>query len=310
MRVILFADGSPRIGAGHQVRMACLAEELLARGHEALLVAHALPEAPHAWAWRGLPQQLLPPADRGDAALHALVAARRPAWLVVDCYRIDDAWLAELAQGVRSLLLDDVPGSRSLARADLILNQNLGVESDEYPPGSLVGPDHALVRRPFREVERAPRGGEYLVLAGGTDVGGITAVAIGSILDQDASASVHCCGGVPPVDARVRRHVGLDAQELAGHMARCRAGVLAAGSAVYEALSVGLPFVAVQVADNQARILAGLRERGWAPVIDLRSTGTLAADVGSALAGLPVDGGCRLAGDGAARIVTRMEAVP
>lgn len=294
MQVGIFADGSSTLGAGHQVRTRALAEALIAAGHDVRLCCRDLPGSPHGWAWQGLPQVVLSAKQSPQAAL-----AQCPGnLLVVDHYEITGE---DLPTDQLVVVLDDVPG-RELHQAAIVLNQNLGVPADAYGNRGRVGPTYALVRAAFAGPRwRANEPAPVLVMLGGTDhlrlavtivehlrAAGLSVLAI-------SREVVHGHG----VDVRER----MTAEELALALATCRAAVFGAGSAVWEALCVGAPLVAVHTAGNQDCIVAGLRAHRLATILQPSTVSEVAAAV---LAARPPPSGL-VDGLGAARMVTIME---
>jgi UDP-2,4-diacetamido-2,4,6-trideoxy-beta-L-altropyranose hydrolase len=264
MRVSILAEGSASIGAGHQVRMGVLAGALAKRGHIVELWTRDLAGSTHGWAWQGMPcKTLAEHASLGDL-LRAAVASSEV--LVIDHYEINAP--ASMPKSVRVIMIDDVPG-RDMSGARLVVNQNLGVEQKEYPVPALVGPEYALVRPPFMSVTHRPMQ-EFLVMIGATDDLNLNhhlATTIqgqfpGQVVNVVTANDYKAAAG----SAIVARH-RLDGEAMAQLMARCRAAVLAASSSVYEALAVGLPFVAVHTAANQDRIARALDRQQLALVI-------------------------------------------
>jgi spore coat polysaccharide biosynthesis predicted glycosyltransferase SpsG len=286
------------IGAGHAVRCASLAQAAVAAGHSVRLLGLDAGRQVYAWAWQGLD------SDTESTDLVGWlqrIAAEGPDWVVIDHYRIDDRWLAALPPGTRSLVIDDVPAGRALDRATLVLNQNLGVDGWEYPGPALIGPEYALIRPAF--TTQAHVGGDpILVLPGGTDAASIAGACARAL---EGCGEVLVVGNPRDLPPWARASGILDSGALAAAMGSAKAGVFAAGSAIWEACTVGLPLVAIQVADNQDRICAGLRERGWAPVLRPNELDRLPA----LIATLPQRGQPRLDGAGAERILARMEAL-
>ena len=304
MQVGIFADGSATLGAGHQVRTRALAEALLAAGHQVQLRCRDLPGSPHGWAWQGLPQVVL------SAELSPQVAlAQCPGdLLVVDQYEItgEDLPLDRLV-----LVIDDVPG-RALHQADIVLNQNLGVASTAYGDRGRVGPTFALLRPPFARHHFAPHhfahyhrrvseSAPVLVMLGGTDHRHLAMTIVAHLSAAGLPVLAISREVVPGPGIEVREV--MTAEELALALATCRAAVFGAGSAVWEALCVGAPLVAVHTAANQDGIVTGLREQNLAVILQPSSVSQVAAAV---LAARPPPGGL-VDGLGAARMVKIME---
>jgi UDP-2,4-diacetamido-2,4,6-trideoxy-beta-L-altropyranose hydrolase len=266
MRISILAEGSASIGAGHQVRMGVLAGALAKRGHHVELWARDLLGSTHGWAWQGMPCKTIP----AHLAIVDLVAAATANCdiLVVDHYGVGVADLARVPKSIHIVLIDDVPG-RDVTGASLVVNQNLGVEAKDYPVRALTGPEYALVRDPFCKVTHKPTQ-EFLVMIGATDdlkLNDHIATTIqgqypGQVVSVVSANEYKAAAG----SAIVARH-RLDGEALAQLMSRCRAAVLAASSSVYEAMAVGLPFIAVHTASNQDRVARALDRQQLAPVI-------------------------------------------
>lgn len=298
IQVGIFADGSATIGAGHQVRTRALAEALIAAGHQVRLCCRDLPGSPHGWAWQGLPLVVLP----ADLSPRAALAQCPGDLLVVDHYDIAGE---DLPTDRLVIVIDDVPG-RALQQAAIVLNQNLGVPADAYGERGRVGPTYALLRgafvgRQWRATPAASHSASVLVMLGGTDHRRLA----GTIATHLAAAGL-------PVLAISREVVSgpgievsavMNAEELASALATCRAAVFGAGSAVWEALCVGAPLVAVHTVGNQDCIVAGLRAKNLARVLEPSAVSEVAAAV---LAARPPPPGL-VDGLGAARMVTIME---
>jgi spore coat polysaccharide biosynthesis predicted glycosyltransferase SpsG len=301
--VRIIAEGSHATGAGHQVRMGVLARALLARGHAVELWTRALPGSSHSWAWQGMNSTIH--SESLPLAEMVITAAEQCDCLVIDHYRVDAVQLAVLKKNTIAVMIDDVPG-RDLTGAHLVINQNLGVDAEEYSIPALVGPEFALVRPPFVSIGRQP-GNQLLVMIGATDVSALNADIAGLLQKRFPACTIHIVSadyravsaGLPYVV-----HERVDGETLAGLMSHSRAAILAASSTVYEALAVGVPFIAIETVDNQRRMAEGLRRRALAPVLgssDWRTAADLIDTLPRSLVNRVVDG------HGAERIAAKME---
>jgi spore coat polysaccharide biosynthesis predicted glycosyltransferase SpsG/ribosomal protein S18 acetylase RimI-like enzyme len=262
MKVLLFAEGSRSLGAGHQVRCGALARALIERGHEPLLAGRGLFGSAHAWAWAGLPQRLLPAATSlREAACEALHGCR-PDVVVVDHYDLDQDALAELRRTAPLALVDDVPDGRA-AEARLIVNVAPGTQPSDYAdtPAAL-GPAHALLRPEFQASAETLRGPRAFVALGSADAL-VREAVLGALLEA-TPLELDLVGAAPHADPRVRSHQGLDAAAMAALMRSSRVGLVSASSICFEAACARLPFVAVETARNQQRLANGLRALGVA----------------------------------------------
>ncbi|MGF6226700.1 UDP-2,4-diacetamido-2,4,6-trideoxy-beta-L-altropyranose hydrolase [Inquilinus ginsengisoli] len=220
----------------------------------------------------------------------AAVAAIRAAWpsgadaAVCDLYR----WTAPeerafAAAARRVLVIDDLAAAPH--HCDLLLNQNFGTEPAGYdgllPPGCrrLIGLDHALLRPAFpalrpAALERRRDAGPpqtILVSLGLTDVGGITGrvcAALARIPDfaraevvlGPVASSIDRVRSIAGADPRFRCHVGLE--DMARAMLEADAAIGAMGSSSWERCCLGLPTLAVTLADNQRPTAQALAASG------------------------------------------------
>ena len=268
-RVGLRCDGSPKMGVGHLIRSLALADGLLARGAEPVMMSTItdLDWVEHQVRARGLP--LVAPQDHPDALADQCRELELDA-VVIDGYDID-AGTGERLQGagLRVLALVDGPFGQA-QRADLYVDQNLGaVPRPNLPPGArmLTGLDYALFRDQVvaaRHVSRAPSDSErpprVLAVFGGTDPHAAATIVVPLLLEtgapvhvvaiaarQEIAAALDCL----PCGPGQRVEVIQPVEDLAGLAATCDAAVSAAGSSVWELLCIGVPSALVAVADNQ-----------------------------------------------------------
>jgi len=261
-RVTVLCDAAAATGLGHFVRSSALAAELTAGGADVqlLLPADSLPSAVDR-ARRAGWEVVVGPWDAAD------VVARTGAGgvAVVDSYRVDGPWLTALhrslaAAGAHLAVIDD-QADRPFS-ADLVLNQNVGAERFAYPGAArvLAGPRYALLRPQFpahRDAALAsaellpdvPR--TVLVLFGGTDAGGMAAVAAEAAVAAFPGAEVRAVlpGGpgtapagvtyLPPVDAIHEEMLAADLVVSAG------------GTTLWELCCLARPAAVIAVAGNQ-----------------------------------------------------------
>lgn len=282
-RVAFRLDASGAIGGGHAMRCLSLARALADRGAECLFLVNeeAAAVVP---ALAGTACRVVGPDP--DAA----VAALRAAWpggadaAVCDLY----SWTAPEEQVFaaatrRLLVIDDMAVMPH--HCDLLLNQNFGAGASAYdglvPPGCrrLVGLDYALLRPDFAALRPAAlerrqamgRPETILVSLGLTDVGGITGrvcaalatipgFARAEVVLGPAAPSIGRVRALADADPRFRCHVGLDG--MARAMLQADAAIGAMGSSSWERCCLGLPTLAVILADNQRPTAQALAASG------------------------------------------------
>jgi UDP-2,4-diacetamido-2,4,6-trideoxy-beta-L-altropyranose hydrolase len=291
MRVAFRADASARIGSGHVMRCLALADELRQRGWETRFLCREQPGHPADLIGRGgHPVSLLPPPDAnyapsGEACPHAAwlgaswetdaaeTAARLPVgtdWLVVDHYALDARWESAVASRVGRVLVIDDLADRAHA-CDCLLDQNLQAPGRYEPlvPRAcqiLIGPAHALLRPEFHALSRQTPGrdGEVervLVFFGGGDAGNETGKVLAALATLEAGRlqTDVVVGSANPRKEEIRKRCRdlpgcrfhCPAEDMAGLMARADLALGATGVSTWERACLGLPALAVSVADNQ-----------------------------------------------------------
>ncbi|MDF1619265.1 UDP-2,4-diacetamido-2,4,6-trideoxy-beta-L-altropyranose hydrolase [Pseudothioclava nitratireducens] len=323
MRLLIRVDGDGRIGGGHVMRCLTLAEGARALGHH---VHFVMVDAPDTMAGRvraaGYELTALPeiahnpaeaPAHAGwlrlppdeDARLSATAAQTvSPDWIVLDHYGLDADWVATLRDAhpqARVLAIDDLD-DRALA-ADLLLDQaRLDPEPYRHPPlATLRGPAYALLRPEFaelREAALARRDGaitRVLIAPGMMDAAGLAPMCLRLLAAEfpDLQAEVvmgSTSQSVEATRALVAAHpqfsLTLDAGDMAARMAQADLCIGAGGMTSWERCCLGLPTLAVAVADNQRKGVAQLAARGAVVPLSLeeaRDQKTLAAALRQAI---------------------------
>jgi UDP-2,4-diacetamido-2,4,6-trideoxy-beta-L-altropyranose hydrolase len=285
-RLVLLADAAPETGVGHYVRSAALATAAAGRGW---LVTAALQPDTVSWVRDDITSRGWAALTMAEGPAGFAQACRRLAdngddvAVVVDSYRVDSAFLADLRerlQGSVVLVVDDL-GDRVL-HADLVLNQNVGAEQvpTRVDPDTevLVGPRFALLRPEFAErraealaacdvLPDVPR--TVLVLMGGTDPTGSaapTARACQEAFPDAVVTAVGCADGTSPSRVRfVDRITDMPSAMLASDLV-----VSAGGSTLWELCCLARPMAVLQVAANQGNVYSHLTRSGT--VLGLGST--------------------------------------
>ena len=321
-RTIVFrADASVQIGTGHIMRCLTLADALREKGHACHFICREhLGNLIAAIRQREFHVHTLPITEDGGgveegsseiaaaepAHVHwlgasweadarqsrAIIRELDPAWLVVDHYALDARWESAVRSGVLRLLVIDDLADRS-HEADLLLDQNLGRESDDYsslvPKGCrlLIGPRYALLRPEFARLRekslrrrQSPCLKRVLVTMGGVDKDNATGTVLNALrhcpLPEDAEIEVVMGGNAPWLES-VRRQaatmprkttIRVDVRDMAMRMLDADLAIGAAGSTSWERCCLGLPAVMVVLAENQRSIAEALANLGACVYLD------------------------------------------
>lgn len=322
MKVAVRADASTTTGLGHVMRCLALAGALRGQGAQVHFVARSL-VGPAAGLITGQGHGLVLLEDGGaapdweaDAAQTGRVLAGLGGvdWVVVDHYGLDARWERAVrgAGAQRILAIDDLADRPH--DAQLLLDQNLHADAQRryaahVTPGCglLLGPRHALLRPEFAALHRGAgvRQGavrRLLVLLGGTDAANRT----GCVLDAlDLLAlpprQLHVdvvIGGAHPARAQLAQRCAaraattlhVDSTEVAALMAQADLAVGAGGVTTWERCALGLPALALCIADNQREVLAQAARHGLlvAPELDGQVAADVALHLGALIANAPL----------------------
>jgi UDP-2,4-diacetamido-2,4,6-trideoxy-beta-L-altropyranose hydrolase len=288
------------IGTGHVFRCLALAEALAARdvtvtflcrdlaGNVMELVQQAgvsLLQLPRPMHQAGASSPWFGGVDWETDLLETAkaIAARKPVadWLIVDHYGIDHRWESSLRPYVgRIAVIDDL--ADRVHDCDLLLDANLQAASGEryrslVPPHAVVlsGPRYALLRPQFKQARALlrPRSGEVkriLVFFGGTDISNETQKALdalGVIRRPEISVDV-VVGGTNPYRVSIaawcsrRKNVRFHCQvaNMAELMVAADLFIGSGGTSAWERCAVGLPGLAMTVAENQEPAMRRMAE--------------------------------------------------
>ncbi len=292
MRCLTLADALKQRGA--QIRFASrhlpqhMRGMLAAKGHEFAPLESAknnaaLGELAHA-PWLGVSQ-----AQDAAGSMQAL-SDRNWDWLIVDHYALDFRWESMLRQTARKILvIDDIADRQH--DCDILLDQNLYADMNSRYGGKvpahcqlLLGPSYALLRDEFRQLREQikPRNGpvkRVLVFFGGVDADNYTGRAVEALSEIDISGlhidvvigAQHPCG--EQIKAVCVQHgfiCHVQTDKMAKLMVSADLAIGAGGVATWERCCLGLPAMAICVADNQRHQIADAASEGllYAPELE------------------------------------------
>jgi UDP-2,4-diacetamido-2,4,6-trideoxy-beta-L-altropyranose hydrolase len=275
---VLRFDVSPSIGAGHAARCQALGSALKRYGWQTTAACSALSGG------EADTIELAGPPEKEPAAL----AARLPQGcdlLLVDHYGRDREFEHACRPWARQILaIDDLTGRDH--DADILLDPTPGRRrADVRLPGNaatqtFLGADFAPLREAFsrhRHAGRAPVPGSVFVSFGGTDPTGLTRRTLNVLCSRSVSGPIIVVlGRDAPVAAELREEYGndrsvrivIDPPDMATAMAECEMAIGAGGVSSLERCILGLPSIAIVVADNQRDTVNALAAGGAVVAMD------------------------------------------
>jgi len=284
--LLVRADASPEIGAGHVMRCFALAQEWRDQGSR---VIFAMAESTASVRARLVAEDCevvdVPAPAASDEDCEWLVQyanKNRPAWIVLDGYRFG----AEYHQGVRKgpwgLLCIDDAGSCGEHGADLILNQNVTATPEMYRKGTrsrhLLGPRYVLLRKEFSrwlDWKRTvpPIATSVLVTLGGSTQLAVARTVLAALarVHLDDLAVNFVVGGSTSRPELIEQATSSPAvtfvrnpANLPELMAAADVVVSAAGATCWELCLLGAPSLLIDLAPNQTPIAESLDRDGYA----------------------------------------------
>ena len=282
--LLIRADASFYIGAGHVMRCLALAQAWLDRGGYCVFVmvtdAGSLFSRLEA---EGIEvRRITVEAGSGADARETLLILKETgaSHLVLDGYHFSAGYQQIIWQSTRceshtpKVLVVDDNCEQTHYYADFILNQNIQAREELYPISKretnttlLLGLNYCLLRREFLQLkefkrEISPKAHKILVTLGGSDPYNVTAAILGTIKllkDESLCIKVVLGGNNPHFDAinqlsqtlPGKTEIIRNAQDISELMIWADLAVSAAGSTVWEMCLLGLPCFLVVTADNQ-----------------------------------------------------------
>ena len=272
--LLVRADASEIIGAGHIMRCLALAQTWREFGGRVVFVCCSLPDV---FAQRLSAEQmevcfLDAKTESVEDGQQSLQVARKEkvTAILVDLYQARDSYLASLSDpGWKVLCLDD-NAELPAYPVDIILNLNGHARASQYESKSqarlLLGPSYALLRRefkPYRNTVRNLEGsGDRLIISFG---GGNQVPALVQLIEKLA----HVLKGLKlsfvlarpdfdrsPLEAVLQSHALsfkwiISPLNMAEELARHDLLISSGGSTVWESLFMGIPAIFIAIAENQ-----------------------------------------------------------
>jgi UDP-2,4-diacetamido-2,4,6-trideoxy-beta-L-altropyranose hydrolase len=226
------------------------------------------------------------PGSKRDGGLTCGLAKKQGAsWIVIDGYLFTGRYQKQIKKAGFSLFCIDDTGQAGPYHADVILNQNLYAEAGMYAdiqPGTqlLMGSRYALLRDEFRTARDRRRvipekAWHILISLGGSDPDNRTKDIVNAVaLLPSGSCDVRVIAGGcnPHYDDLVafvkKNRPGItllhNVDDMADNFIWADLAICGGGSTTLELACLGVPMVALELADNQIRVCEALEKAGAA----------------------------------------------
>ena len=287
--VLIRADASPFMGTGHVMRCLALAQACQDQGLsvvisgrvnvpwvKARLLAEKIPFVPI------LGENVV--QEQGADLLNQInIAAPKARWVVLDGYHFGpDVQKSVQADGRRLMVIDDYAHLPNY-HCDILLNQNIGAETLSYQ-GEIgerfSGPHYALLRREFRQAAQTAQNRpmreqvqNILLTLGGGDFSNHLAELAPALALLPKGVALRVIGGAMAEetirsalkDCPASVDILYNVADMPALMLWADLCVTAGGSTCWELCALGVPFLTVELAENQRKIVEILEEQAIAP---------------------------------------------
>jgi len=289
-QLFIRADSTAHIGTGHVMRCLALAQAWQDQGGEVTFISHCESDT---LRQRLIDERMNPiniskphpdPSDLDQTLKELSAISHQPSancWLVIDGYHFDSVYQKTIKDaGYKILWIDDY-GHADHYYADLVLNQNISADETLYENREpyttlLLGTRYTLLRREFkkwqdwqREIPETAK--KVLVTMGGGDPDNVTLKVIKilkqiNILELEVKIVVGPSNPNPhTLEQEIKGYPNLqiirNADNMPDLLAWADIAVSAGGSTCWELLFMGLPTVAIIIAENQEKNINELAKR-------------------------------------------------
>ncbi|MGB4096919.1 MAG: UDP-2,4-diacetamido-2,4,6-trideoxy-beta-L-altropyranose hydrolase [Acetomicrobium sp.] len=278
--LLVRVDSGINLGSGHVMRCLALAQAWQDGGGDAVFVlATESPNAEARLTAEGFEVVYInaKPGSAEDARLTTKLAHKFGAsWVVVDGYHFGGDYQKIIKEAGLNLLFIDDYGHADYYPADIVLNQNIHADEDLYRNRAsytklLLGTRYVLLRREFlrwqgykREIPEIAR--KMLVTMGGSDPQNVTLKVLQALknIDIDGFEAVCVVGGSNPhygalkdfvETANLPVRIERDVKDMSQLMAWADVAITAGGTTCWELAFMGVPFVGLSRAKQEAILL-------------------------------------------------------
>jgi spore coat polysaccharide biosynthesis predicted glycosyltransferase SpsG len=185
-------------------------------------------------------------------------------YYIIDSYNCDFEWKKALYERNRNIVfIDDRPNVEIPTGVQIVFPMLYEIKSN----GKYIfsGSKYIILRDEIvdyveKQNIRQRKKYEIMVLIGGTDILGLTDKIIETLYSKLGQYTFHVVGKNKYSHLeRVKTYTDLSGTQIARLMVNCTFGILAAGQTIHEAIFLSLPFIPIQVIENQHHNVLGLK---------------------------------------------------
>ena len=288
------ADASPQMGTGHVMRCLALAQAAQDMGFS----VHMMGRVNLPWVLEKLHSENIPftrlegeiPTEESPEYLLKLIqeSGFSPDWVVMDGYHFTLPCQRAIREaGYKLLLIDDYNHLPEYS-CDILLNQNLGAEEFVYSGDigtKLLGPKYALLRREFVKARKLAEQRHFsskpkkllLTLGGGDFSSHLRLIASALALPELTGCTLRVIqGGMREEDIRdclsqcpATIEILERVDDMPALLLDTDLCVTAGGSTCWELCAMGVPFLLLEIAENQKKVCASICKADWASAFSM-----------------------------------------
>ncbi|GAX87595.1 UDP-2,4-diacetamido-2,4,6-trideoxy-beta-L-altropyranose hydrolase [Lebetimonas natsushimae] len=191
-----------------------------------------------------------------------------PEWVIIDNYNFtyeNEKEFKKLFPQIKLSVFDDFYAKHF---CDEVLNHNLGVKIEKYEKPEIVKIIKPLIRKEFfvAKKKRLKKEGIFISL-GGSDAKELTLKILKILKIKKLTVNLYITSANKNIEkikkfCKVNKWVKLHINEdVAMGMSKSKFGIITPSGISYEALFMNLPFVAIEVADNQKELVKYLKRK-------------------------------------------------
>lgn len=268
MTVKILTEAGLKIGYGHFFRCLSLYDELVTRGVETQMLLYGDSFDDELINNRKIINQ----DWINDTNFYNKIS--KEDYVIIDSYKVDSKRLQEISENAKKVLYIDDTNRLNYPKG-IIVNPSLSGEYISYPDQDgqtlLTGMNYIILRDAFLNLEKNSSSNHYnraLVMLGGTDIDNLTESIIEEVCLQNTKLSYDVIVPQNKIEYFKKKYTtenisfftNLSADEMATLMSGIDFAITGAGQTIFELIYLEIPFVTIQVVDNQKYNVRAVKE--------------------------------------------------